>query len=395
MLDKPEAKPLTLELMKNFFRRREISSKPLRNDSIGSLGLIQHSRPSHLPAKTLAEEIKHQKQHHEILESVRKRETREENERKKKREVRLKEEEQLLIDSRLWTNEILPNFKELKSSKEVKDLWWRGLPPSIRGRVWRLGISNRLDIGDHIYNNCLNDVRENINHEFLVAITLDVSRTFPALCVFQENGPLNEPLRSVLAAYCVYRPDVGYVQGMSFIGAVLTLNMEPNDAFICFSNLLDNPCHRAAFTLNQTQMNVYYKVYTTALFTNLPKVHAHFVSSGLSPDFYLLDWVYTIYAKAMPLDVACRVWDIFVRDGDEFLFRTALGVLNLYQGELLDMDFVRAAQFLTKLPENLQASQLFESIASMRVCDGGVSFQEVVDKVSRESRLDQCNGVFS
>ncbi|XP_015118102.1 TBC1 domain family member 14 [Diachasma alloeum] len=385
MLDKSEAKLLTLELMKNFFRRRENSSKPLRNDRIGSLGLIQHSRPSYLPAKTLEEEIKHQKQHNEILESVRRRETREEKERKKKQEERHKEEERLLIDSRLWTNEILPNFKELKSSKDVKDLWWRGLPPSIRGRVWRLGISNRLGIEDHIYRNCLNDMREKINHEFLVAIKLDVSRTFPALCVFQEDGPLNEPLRSVLAAYCVHRPEVGYVQGMSFIGAILTLNMEPNDAFICFSNLLDNPCHRAAFTLNQTQMNVYYKVYTTALLNNLPKVHAHFVSSGLSPDFYLLDWVYTIYAKAMPLDVACRVWDIFVRDGDEFLFRTALGVLNLYQEELLGMDFVRGAQFLTRLPENLQAGQLFESIGMMRVCAGGVSFQQMVDEVSRRN----------
>ena len=27
----------------------------------------------------------------------------------------------------------------------------------------------------------------------------------------------------------------------------------------------------------------------------------------------------------MPLDVACRVWDVFLRDGEEFLFRTALG----------------------------------------------------------------------
>jgi hypothetical protein len=27
----------------------------------------------------------------------------------------------------------------------------------------------------------------------------------------------------------------------------------------------------------------------------------------------------------MPLDVACRVWDVFLRDGEEFLFKAALG----------------------------------------------------------------------
>uniref|UniRef100_A0A6V7ISP0 Rab-GAP TBC domain-containing protein n=1 Tax=Bracon brevicornis TaxID=1563983 RepID=A0A6V7ISP0_9HYME len=385
MLDKTEEKLLSLELMKSFFRKREnVGQKSCSRNGeriSGTLGLIQHSRPSNLPAKTPEEENQHRKQHNEILREIRRRESREEKERKKKREERNREEERLLCDSRFWSNEIIPNFDNLRQTKEVKDLWWRGLPPSIRGKVWKLGIDNRLNIGNNLYNNCLNNLTDNVYHEFLTAIKLDVSRTFPALCVFQDNGPLNEPLYNVLAAYCVFRPEIGYVQGMSFIGAVLTLNMEPSDAFICFSNLLDNPCHKAAFTLNQTQMNIYYKVYTSALAQNLPKIHSHFIESGLSPDFYLLDWVYTIYAKAMPLDVACRIWDVFIRDGDEFLFKTALGVLHLYQDELLSMDFVRGAQFLTRLPDNLQAAQLFESISLMKIC-GGRNFQQMVKDFS-------------
>ena len=35
--------------------------------------------------------------------------------------------------------------------------------------------------------------------------------------------------------------------------------------------------------------------------------------------------MYTLFAKSLPLDVASRVWDVFCRDGEEFLFRTALG----------------------------------------------------------------------
>lgn len=35
--------------------------------------------------------------------------------------------------------------------------------------------------------------------------------------------------------------------------------------------------------------------------------------------------IFTLYAKALPLDIACRVWDVFFRDGEEFLFRTAIG----------------------------------------------------------------------
>lgn len=38
--------------------------------------------------------------------------------------------------------------------------------------------------------------------------------------------------------------------------------------------------------------------------------------------------IFTIYTRVLPLDVACRVWDMFCRDGDSFLFRTALGTLS-------------------------------------------------------------------
>lgn len=112
---------------------------------------------------------------------------------------------------------------------------------------------------------------------------------------------------------------------MSYIAAILILNMDELDAFVCFANLLNRPLHLAAFTLNQTQMQAYYNVYNELFCYNLPKLHLHFQNSGLTPDLYLLDWIYTIFAKAMPLDVACRVWDVFLRDGDEFIFRTALG----------------------------------------------------------------------
>ena len=40
---------------------------------------------------------------------------------------------------------------------------------------------------------------------------LDISRTFPHLCMFQTDGPLYDALHNILTAYAVFRPDVGYV----------------------------------------------------------------------------------------------------------------------------------------------------------------------------------------
>lgn len=383
--------PLNSSFVKNVFswkskepQRPSNTGSPSRNvDRIGgSLALIQQPRPANLPAKSAAEEENHRRQYSAILEAARKRELKEERDRKNQRAQQLKEEQRLTEDSLVWNTQVLPQFESLKNTRKVRDLWWRGLPPSVRGKVWKLAICNSLNITPHLYNLCLDRALSNPINESLAAIRLDVSRTFSSLCVFQDGGPLSESLQGVLAAYAIYRPDIGYVQGMSFVGGVLALNMDSTDAFTCFANLLNCPCHRAAFSLDQKQMSIYYKAYSSALANKLPKVYSHFSIAGLSPDLYLLDWLYTVYAKALPLDVACRIWDVFLRDGEEFLFRTALGVLHLYQEELLKMDFVRGAQFLTRLPENIQADALFNSISQMSTMVGTNTFQQMLAQIS-------------
>ena len=81
----------------------------------------------------------------------------------------------------------------------------------------------------------------------------------------------------------------------------------------------------------------------------------------------LFSRIFTLYSKSLPLDVACRVWDVFCRDGEESLFRTALGILRLFEDVLLQMDFIHIAQFLSRLPEDLQSHTLFAAMANTQM----------------------------
>ena len=48
-------------------------------------------------------------------------------------------------------------------------------------------------------------------------------------------------MKRVLAAYCFYRPDCGYVQGMSFLAAMLLLQMgieDPYETFVLLVNIM-------------------------------------------------------------------------------------------------------------------------------------------------------------
>ncbi|XP_038658219.1 TBC1 domain family member 12-like [Scyliorhinus canicula] len=168
-------------------------------------------------------------------------------------------------------------------------------------------------------------------------------------------------------AYTCYRPDVGYVQGMSFVAAVLILNLEEADAFIAFANLLNKPCQLAFFRVDHSMMLKYFASFEVFFEENLPKLFAHFTNNSLTPDIYLIDWIFTLYSKSLPLDLACRVWDVFCRDGEEFLFRTALGILKLYEDILVKMDFIHRTQFLTKLPEDITSEKLFACITTVQM----------------------------
>ncbi|XP_026733413.1 TBC1 domain family member 14-like [Trichoplusia ni] len=457
------------------------SEKQFEDLVASSMALIQHDRPSNLPAKCTEEALRHKAEHARMVEAARRRVEREAAARHARMQESLRLEERLARHAREWTQNILPDWQNMKNSKRTLELWWSGLPPAVRGKVWQLAIENKLKITHDMYQDyvakakqklheaqlrrkrlkvnknekcsCQDENKEpkkeskekpaeqkegklddilaktevrvkpeeekprlgiprNYSEQNLKSqtaescpkkccsksnpnlldysdecsmelIQLDIARTFPHLCIFQPGGPYFDVLHELLAAYVCYRPDIGYVQGMSFIAAVLILNMEAPQAFVCFANLLDGPVLKAAFSRDGATMQRLWKAYSRLL-----RLHVPGVSEALLPELYLVEWLYTAFAKAMPLDAACRVWDLFLRDGDVFLFNTALGILHLYQDELKDMDFITAAQFLTKLPEDLDTEALFKSISAVSMTLDGMSFEELASCCEVDTTLD-------
>lgn len=105
-----------------------------------------------------------------------------------------------------------------------------------------------------------------------------------------QGGPYNQMLHDVLGAYACYRPDVGYVQGMSFLAGVLLLNMEASDAFTCLANLLNRSSYLAFFRVDHGLMRPYFSTFTSLLQEHLPRIHEHFARLEFSPEYYLIEW---------------------------------------------------------------------------------------------------------
>ncbi|CAL8302524.1 unnamed protein product [Lota lota] len=383
------------------------SRKNLEFEPLSTTALILEDRPANLPAKSLEEAQRHRQEYSEMVAEAKKRELKEAQRRQRQVRERLKQEESIANAMVVWNNDILPHWDSMRASRRARDLWWQGLPPNVRGRVWSLAIGNELNITPELYEIFLSRAMEKWRtfdestsesdaddgasladrESSLELIKLDISRTFPSLYIFQKDGPYHNLLHSILGAYTCYRPDIGYVQGMSFIAAVLILNMEEADAFISFANLINKPCQMTFFRVDHELMLKYFGAFEVFFEENLPRLFNHFLSSNLTPDLYLIDWIFSLYTKPFPLDVACRVWDVFCRDGEEFLFRVGLGILRLYQDILLQMDFIHIAQFLARLPdEELLSDRLFSCIAATPMLSGNRKWNQVFSSLMKDPK---------
>ncbi|EHH64897.1 hypothetical protein EGM_18227 [Macaca fascicularis] len=312
-------------------RRKNFEFEPL-----STTALILEDRPSNLPAKSVEEALRHRQEYDEMVAEAKKR----------------------------------PELYEIFLSR-AKERWKSFSETSSENDTEGVSVADR--------------------EASLELIKLDISRTFPSLYIFQKGGPYHDVLHSILGAYTCYRPDVGYVQGMSFIAAVLILNLEEADAFIAFANLLNKPCQLAFFRVDHSMMLKYFATFEVFFEENLSKLFLHFKSYSLTPDIYLIDWIFTLYSKSLPLDLACRVWDVFCRDGEEFLFRTGLGILRLYEDILLQMDFIHIAQFLTKLPEDITSEKLFSCIAAIQMQNSTKKWTQVFASVMKDIKEGEKN----
>lgn len=127
------------------------------------------------------------------------------------------------------------------------------------------------------------------------------------------------------------------------------LNMDSKFAFNAFANLLNSSSLLMVFMkVDQKGMESFYQTFDVYFSLNLPELYNHFKEQKLNTELFMIDWIYTLFTKVLPLDISTRVWDLMFRDGcEEVIIKTSLTILKLFEKQLLLNDFINCAQFLT------------------------------------------------
>ena len=148
---------------------------------------------------------------------------------------------------------------------------------------------------------------------------------------------------------------------MSYIAAMFVLYLSDTfAAFAAFANLLSRPYFRAFFKAERQQDKQRFVVFDNLFRASIPSLHRHFRSIGFKQDMYLTNWFMTVFTKSVPLNVASRLWDCYLCDGEAVVFKAALAILQLASPDLLTADLEEATRVLNTTASRIEEAQLLD-----------------------------------
>ena len=214
-------------------------------------------------------------------------------------------------------------------------------------------------IKDNYYQKILSLAKEAYNKDkkfkkICDEIDRDLHRTFYNKKFTKGNG--RQMLRNVLASLGFIRPEIGYCQGMNFIGGAL-INLIDNEekCFWIFLSFIDNINLNLLYLKNMPDFLI--RVYQLKKFMEFyfPKLYNHLRRTQINIDLFFSKWLLTIFANYFPFDVLYKVWDVFIIDKWKALFKFCMIILFFMKEDMMKMDlgmffdYFRSDEVLTSL----------------------------------------------
>ncbi|XP_053088048.1 ecotropic viral integration site 5 protein homolog isoform X3 [Pangasianodon hypophthalmus] len=257
-------------------------------------------------------------------------------------------------DSWILWGRIVNEWEEVRKKKEkqLKELVRKGIPHHFRAIVWQLLCNaQNLPIKDQ-YSELLK-----MTSPCEKLIRRDIARTYPEHEFFKEKDSLGqEVLFNVMKAYSLVDREVGYCQGSAFIVGLLLMQMPEEEAFCVFVKLMQDYRLRELFKPSMAELGLCMYQFESMIQEQLPELHIHFQAQSFHTSMYASSWFLTIFLTSFPLPVATRIFDIFMCEGLEIVFRVGLAILQMNQAELIQLDMEGMLQYFQKvIPHQLDS----------------------------------------
>uniref|UniRef100_A0A8V0XLG8 Ecotropic viral integration site 5 like n=1 Tax=Gallus gallus TaxID=9031 RepID=A0A8V0XLG8_CHICK len=221
----------------------------------------------------------------------------------------------------LW-GRIVNEWDEWRKKKEklLKELIRKGIPHHFRAIVWQLLCS---------------------------ATDMPVKNQYSEL--LKMSSPCEKLIRRDIAR--TY-PEHEFFKGQDSLGQEVLFNvmkMPEEEAFCVFVRLMQEYRLRELFKPSMAELGLCIYQFEYMLQEQLPELNIHFRSQSFLTSMYASSWFLTLFLTTFPLPVATRVFDIFMYEGLEIVFRVGMALLQFNQAELVQLDMEGMSQYFQKV----------------------------------------------
>ncbi|KAI1376980.1 RabGAP/TBC [Hypoxylon crocopeplum] len=312
-------------------------------------------------------------------------------------------------------------------SNKTKRFVRKGIPPDWRGAAWFYYAGGPAVLAKHagLYDSLLKQKAKDVDVE---AVERDLHRTFPDNVKFRssqmtttssdssqqthkegDEKPMISSLRRVLHAFAIYNPRIGYCQSLNFLAGLLLLFVETEEQAFWLLNIITRVYLPGTHETSLEGANVDLGVLMSSLREAMPSVwakiggeldgtdavrskgwrHRHKAEQTRLPPITLCmtAWFMSCFIGTLPIESTLRVWDVFFYEGSKTLFRIALAIFKIGEGEIKAVgDPMEIFQVVQTIPRRLvDANGLIEACFRRRNGFGHLS-QETVEQKRQERR---------
>ncbi|GAO46183.1 RabGAP/TBC [Saitoella complicata NRRL Y-17804] len=220
-----------------------------------------------------------------------------------------------------------------------------GLPSIIRGTIWTLLANSKSPSLEAQHQKLCGLPGLAANEK---QIRKDLSRTYPKADFFRSGSTKEgqERLFYVVKAYSLHDPEVGYVQGESFIAGPLLMNLPDEEAFSLLVRLMHDYGLRTLYTPSMPGLHSLLYQFDRLLEVHCPLLHVHLARQGVESGMYASQWFLTLFAYKFPLPIVLRIFDVIIAEGTAALLRFALALMKKNEERFLSMEFDTLVGFL-------------------------------------------------
>lgn len=101
--------------------------------------------------------------------------------------------------------------------------------------------------------------------------------------------------------------------------------MDKFQSFVCLINISLSPSILPFYLLDEKNIKIRLEVFNEIFICNLQKLNQHFANLEIISEHFMIEWFMTLFTRNLHIDLAVRIWDVYMIDGIATLYKAAIG----------------------------------------------------------------------